>query len=87
VALGAGPRHIITGAFSRAFLQVGLGVLAGVLPATMIIKEVGGLRLTSGAAAALAVGAVVIVIAVLACAGPLRRALRVQPLDALRAEA
>ena len=90
VALGAGPRRILSGAFSRAFLHVGLGVLVGTIPSTMIITARAGgavgLRLMAfGAATALAVGALVIVVALIACAGPLIRALRIQPVDALRA--
>ena len=87
MALGAAPRRIITGIFSRAFTQVGIGILLGAIPGTVIVLAGGGLRLLTGAGITLAIGAFVIVVVTIACAVPLRRALRIEPTQTLRIDA
>lgn len=80
-ALGAGPRRIVIGVFARALLQIGLGLAVG-----------SGLAVLAGVDSArqllLLIGAnlVMLVVGVAACAVPVRRALRINPADALRAD-
>jgi putative ABC transport system permease protein len=83
VALGANPRHVLRSVFARAGRQIGGGIIAGnslivffawrtdSLTADLVVSSV----ITSVIMAA---------VGVLACAAPARRALRVQPTDALR---
>jgi ABC-type antimicrobial peptide transport system permease subunit len=79
VALGGRRRHVIAILFRRPLMQVGLGILIGLIVAD---------RLSEGemvrVIALYACG--VVAVSVLATLGPVRRALRIQPLDALRAE-
>jgi putative ABC transport system permease protein len=90
-ALGAAPRRIVAAIFSRAFAQIGLGILAGSVPGYLLVAKGapemargGGALVAAGASAA--VGAFIVVVTGLACAIPARRALRINPTDALRAE-
>ncbi len=96
VALGAGARRVITSIFRRPLIQVTLGVIAGaVLIAVAAIgvgkttqfegTGIGGLTLGD---IPLLVGYAIVMLGVctLACVVPTRRALRVQPTEALRAE-
>ena len=90
-ALGAAPREIVTAIFARAFGQIGLGVLLGSIPGTALVAfgapEVArGGGASVAAAAAACVAGLIVVIAVFACVVPARRALRIQPTEALRAE-
>ena len=92
VALGAAPRAIVTAIFSRAFKQIAVGVIAGSIPGAALVAfgapEVargGGLAVAATATAA--VGLVIVVIALFACTLPARRALRIEPVEALRADA
>ncbi len=88
VALGASPRRIITTVFARAFVQIGLGVAAGFLPGLVIMvsgsDDAGEMNTRAGAVATLGVCAFVAVVALISCTVPLRRALGIQPTDALR---
>jgi predicted permease len=87
-ALGAAPARIIGSVFSRVFLQVGAGVLSGALPAFVIItsiaEDAGGMTRVTAAVLTCGVCALVVLIALAACAVPLRRALRIHPTEALR---
>lgn len=79
-ALGANPRRIVSGIFSRAFLQLSIGVIAG-----CGIASIWGIN---GQQVMMMMGAVAIMMTVglAACWVPMRRALRVDPTEALRAE-
>ncbi|MBX6365070.1 MAG: ABC transporter permease, partial [Gemmatimonadetes bacterium] len=80
-ALGADPRRILAAIFSRALMQLGLGVLLGAALSSLAVMDApGGLRLVAGVAVAMAA------VGLVGCMVPARRALRVQPIDALRAE-
>ena len=80
-ALGANPRRLIGSIFSRAMMQIGLGVLAGaVLVSATVARSPEALRLVAWVAAAM------VAVGLIGCAAPARRALRIQPIDALRAE-
>jgi ABC-type antimicrobial peptide transport system permease subunit len=78
-ALGAHPRRIVGAIFSRALLQIGLGVVAG---AALVSLSVAGAP--NGAAIVAAVAALMMGVGLLACALPAIRALRVHPSDAFR---
>ena len=83
IALGANPRRVLRTVFSRAGRQLGGGIIAGnslilflawradSLTADLLVSSV----ITSVIMAA---------VGVLACAAPARRALRIQPTEALR---
>ncbi len=80
-ALGARPGRIVAGIFSRAFLQIGAGVLVGSGLAALV-----GLGSTREVLLLLAADGVMLVVGLAACAVPVRRALRIDPTEALRAE-
>jgi putative ABC transport system permease protein len=80
-ALGAPPGRIVAGIFSRAFLQIGAGVLAGSGLAALL-----GLGSFRQALLLLAADGIMLVVGLTACVVPLRRALRIDPTEALRAE-
>jgi ABC-type antimicrobial peptide transport system permease subunit len=79
VALGGRPRHVVAVLFRGSMTQIVLGILIG-----LVIAD----RLSEGdMVRVIAVyGCVVVVISALATLGPVRRALRIQPIDALRAD-
>jgi ABC-type antimicrobial peptide transport system permease subunit len=85
-ALGAQPGQLIAGVFRRAFWQIGAGSAAGLLAAYLVgrivpIEQVGGLPIPG-----ILPGAVVfmLLVGILAAAGPARRGLRINPTEALR---
>jgi putative ABC transport system permease protein len=83
VALGAPPLRIVSGVFMRAFVQVALGILAGTIVVALKIDfgSVTQVLMLAGA------DAIMLTAGVVACMLPLRRALRIDPTIALRAEA
>lgn len=86
-ALGASPRRVLAGVFSRALRQLALGILAGLSMAALLHRASGGgLTGEKGAVLLIAVAALMMAVGVLATLGPARRGLRIQPMDALREE-
>ena len=91
VALGAAPQRIVTALFSRTFAHVGVGVLIGSLPGGLLLS----LTLSETVSSSLWVAVVtsiagsalfVLLVAMATCVVPARRALRIQPTEALRVE-
>jgi predicted permease len=80
-ALGARPGRIVAGIFSRAFLQIGTGVVVGSALAAML-----GLDSTRDVVLLLAADGIMLVVGLAACAVPVRRALTIDPTEALRAD-
>jgi predicted permease len=80
-ALGASQQRIVRDIFSRAFLQISLGVLVG--SGLAVLLGVGSLQ---GVLLLLAADGIMFAVGLTACALPLRRALRINPTEALRAE-
>jgi putative ABC transport system permease protein len=85
-ALGAPPRRLVLNVCGRAASQVVAGVVVGsVLAAGAFVAiGVGAIRAMP---LLLAVAAIMVIVAVLATFGPARRAVRIQAVEALRAEA
>ena len=90
VALGANPRRVLLAIFRRPLIQVTTGVVAG---AVLIGSLIFGVTMADGGrvawqhVVALAAYALFMLgVCLLACVVPTRRALRVQPTEALRAE-
>lgn len=80
-ALGAQPGRIIAGVFSRTFIQISIGIVAG----TALAAALGGFSSKAEILILLAADAIMLVVGLTACAVPLRRALRIEPTEALRA--
>jgi ABC-type antimicrobial peptide transport system permease subunit len=81
VALGARPGRIVAGIFSRAFVQISAGILAGSGLAALI-----GLGSTRQILLLLAADGIMLVVGLASCAVPVRRALSIDPTEALRSE-
>jgi len=81
-ALGAHPRRIIAGIFGRAFLQVSAGLVAG----SALVAIASDLGSTRSVLILLGADAIMLLAGLTACYVPLRRALKIDPTEALRAE-
>jgi predicted permease len=83
VALGATPRRVLRTVFNRAARQLGGGILAG--NSLILLFAWRADSLTTGLlVSSLITSVIMAAVGVLACAAPARRALRVQPTEALR---
>ena len=83
-ALGASHSRILLGVFRRALLLVGSGVAVGnaVIVTIVYLSEEAGLGFL--AQALIGTSSIMLVVGLLACVQPARRALRIQPTEALR---
>ncbi len=86
-ALGAKPHRILGSVFTRAVVQLALGVVVGVLALALFDRLAGG-EIMGGKGAVMlpAVAAIMMAVGLLAALGPARRGLRIQPTEALRAD-
>ena len=83
IALGANPRNVLRTVFARAGRQLGGGIIAG--NALILFLAWRADSLTASLAVSSAITSVLMAaVGVLACAAPARRALRIQPTEALR---
>jgi putative ABC transport system permease protein len=86
-ALGANPRRILGAIFLRPLIQVGLGVAVG-----SVLVGLTGAGFLSGSISAQQIGLtalygmIMLAVCALACVVPTRRALRVAPTEAMRAD-
>jgi hypothetical protein len=85
VALGARPRHIIGAVFAQPLRQLGLGLIAGTLLVAYLLGMMKG-RAVPASQFLLLGGytALMAAVCMIACAVPTRRALSVEPIEALR---
>ncbi|HEX9631797.1 MAG TPA: hypothetical protein VGA02_04965 [Gemmatimonadales bacterium] len=88
IALGAESRQILRSIFARAGRQILLGVALGLAGVTLLDFLGEGMLLGGRGAILIPSFAVMMgVVAALAGVGPARRAVRIEPTEALRAEA
>ena len=81
-ALGATRTRLLAGIFSRAMLLVGSGVAAG--NGGLFLLGLAGLDRVASTGALITTSTVMLMVGLLACIEPARRALRIQPTDALK---
>jgi predicted permease len=89
MALGAQPGTVLWLILANGMIMVGTGVIAGLLVASMFTRSVSSLLYGIGAFDPLAAGAtsaLLLLVALVACYLPARRAMRVDPVIALRYE-
>jgi putative ABC transport system permease protein len=85
VALGASRRRVVAAVFKRPLAQVGLGGVAGGV-ITVIINDGVEHPSSSVLLGALAYSVLMLGVCLIACIVPTRRALQIQPTEALRAD-
>jgi len=83
MALGANPRNVLRTVFARAGRQLGGGIIAGNSLIMLIAWRADSLT-ADLVVSSVVTSAIMAAVGVLACAAPARRALRVQPTEALR---
>jgi ABC-type antimicrobial peptide transport system permease subunit len=83
MALGANPGNVLGAVFARAGRQLGGGIIAG--NSVILLLAWRADSLTAHLALSSAITSIIMAaVGVLACAAPARRALRIQPTEALR---
>jgi len=83
-ALGASTGRLLVGIFSRAVFLVGGGIVAGNLVILLVVAMGGGAGMSFVLNALMRTSAVMLVVGLLACVEPARRALTIDPTTALR---
>ena len=86
-ALGAGARNVLWSVLSRAMLQIAIGIAIGTGLATLVDRATqGGTTAGHGAVVLPAVALLMAIVGLIAAIGPARRALSIQPTEALRSD-
>jgi putative ABC transport system permease protein len=83
IALGANPRRVLRTVFARAARQLGGGIIAGNSLILLLAWRADSLTVDLLVSSVIT-SVIMAAVGVLACAAPARRALRVQPTEALR---
>jgi ABC-type antimicrobial peptide transport system permease subunit len=83
-ALGATRTRLLFGVLSRAAALVGSGVLAGNLVLLLVVTLSPEAEVSQVLDILAVTSAVMLIVGLLACVEPARRALRIQPIDALK---
>jgi hypothetical protein len=86
LAIGASPRAVLTALFRRAATQVGVGIVIAVvlLPSLMSAIGISELPVRFVVTTMLIASGGMLLVGVVACGVPARRALRIQPTEAVR---
>ena len=86
LAIGASPRAVLAALFKRASIQVGVGIViaVGLLPSLMSAIGISELPIRFVVSTMLIASGGMLLVGVLACGVPARRALRIQPTEAVR---
>jgi putative ABC transport system permease protein len=86
LAIGASPRAVLGALFARAALQVGIGIVLAnaLLPALMTALGISELKLNIVLWAMLVASLGMLLVGLIACGVPARRALRIQATEAMR---
>ena len=85
-ALGAGPRRVLASVLARAAAQIGTGIGVGVVLIGGVLAAEGDLLTGHAVLLLLAVVGLMGTVGIVAAIGPARRALGIQPTEALRSE-
>jgi hypothetical protein len=85
VALGANPRRIVAAILARPLIRLGVGAALGVLLLSGLMAGSGGLG-PEDILLLVAFVALMFAVCVLACLVPIRRALQIEPTEALKAD-
>jgi hypothetical protein len=83
IALGANPRRVLSTVFARAGRQLGGGIVAGNSLIMLLAWRTDSLT-ADLLVSSVITSVIMAIVGVLACAAPARRALRIQPTEALR---
>jgi putative ABC transport system permease protein len=83
-ALGASPKRLLAGIFTRAVRLVGAGIAAGNAVLLLFVAIEPEVTLGAVVEALVVTSTVMLAVGLLACVEPARRALRIQPTDALK---